>query len=257
MSASVPHLASSEATPRSTGAAHATGKAPLGRGLRNRSRDCTTAAPPAEAALGSLSAPATHAALASFVRGEAARATIRRRACIAAAFVAAALLTFGALAVPRVPAVSVSKKSASTTSTRESVVLGSFGIAASATINVDNTANFFPMAFKEVVVTLAGADGVPFASWADDADALHTAPARGQRAFVVSASFDTLTNPAAVINTMSALRYAIALTQNASTTTVLSSASVFATAAMTPIWLSARLPRTTIAFALPVELPSP
>lgn len=248
----LPSLGSSDLSPQSAhDAARAKAQAPLGRraasrsGLRNRSRDAD-ALPPGH---GSLAAESTHAALAAFARSESATASRWRRALAAAAVVLVALCIFAFFAVPRVPGVTAVNQRASTTSSRADVLNGGFALSTSATYTVDNRENWFAMSFGDLRVQLANAAGAPMASWSDAT--VQSVPARSTRSFTVVAGFDTLSNPTAIISSVSALSFAVALTQN-STVSAASESAVRVSTSMTPVWLKIKLPRKTITFAVPV-----
>ena len=227
---------------------------PLGRtrGLRGRrSRDDLGAMAGGPNLLGSLSAPATHAALASFQRNEASAVKRRGGCCVFVALITIAVVLLVAFAVPRAPEVSVSNTSATTGNSRDDVVVGKFALTTTATFHVTNQ-NFFQMGFKDVLVTAKSPAGSSFASWASST--AYAVPARNNRAFTISASFNTLTGQA-LTNAVEALSFALAATQQNATGTSSSSLELpdlLVTTTMTPVWLSVSLPKANFDFRVPV-----
>ena len=172
----------------------------------------------------------------------------RRLMCIGAigmAIFVLCILTF--FIVPRVPDVKVADRSAATSTSRSDIEAGVFALGVSATLAIDNSANYFAVAFKDVVVTLA-AENSPFATFRDSN--VFVVPARSERSFTLSAAINTASDMRAIINIAALLGCADLATRAAAFNLTAQAAGCLINfgAAFTPVWLGTGLPRARTSF---------
>jgi hypothetical protein len=198
---------------------------------------------------GSSSDDATRAALLAF----AAKETLikkRRWFCVAAtATVIMILCIFAFFAVPRVPGVSVVSRDASTTSSIADISAGNFKLGVATVLAIDNTVNYFPVAFKDLVLILT-TEKSKFASFADSR--VFTVPAQSKASFTLSAQINTAVDTTAITNMVTLLGCADLATRASSLNNSLSTSVVGCIinvqATFTPLWLGTKLPRALTAF---------
>lgn len=230
---------------------------PLGRGVRARATPkAGQALPPPPPG---LSAADEAAALAAFAAQERARATRRSRAAACVVCLLAGVALLAIFAAPRAPVVAVSRKSAVSPSTIVDVQSGNFALAARATINVDNAANFFAISFTRLSVSASAAGAArPFSVWRDDA-ATYTVAARSAASFAIVAAFDTASSASAITDSVAALACAQSFTYSLASLNVSGESAavggcvITLRASFTPRWMASTLPRASVAFDVPLS----